>query len=100
MGMFDEVIVEVPLRDEGEAIRVGGGWQTKDFRCLLDKLYITPYGRLEITNQETDELTVDLDFHGEFDFYTSRDGTWYEYRAKFTNGWLQSITRLPERDFS
>ena len=38
---------------------------------------------------------VDLEWHGDVRFYESADdGTWYEYRARFTDGQLESIQRV------
>ena len=100
MGMFDEVICEVPLPD---------GWkhpifQTKDFEDpYLDKYVIRADGRL-IRKKPWYESDVnddtDTNYHGLLRFYsyegdpndeTPIDDRWHEYEAKFTDGQLVGI---------
>lgn len=102
MGMFDDVICEVPLPD---------GWkhtafQTKDFdEPYLNKYIIRADGRLVLKRpwerSEPEATTYeDMNFHGTFKFYSyegdPNDETplmerWHEYTAKFTDGNLVSI---------
>lgn len=102
MGMFDDVICEVPLPD---------GWQhttfqTKDFdEPYLNKYIIRADGRLVLKrpwegSAPKDTTYVDQNFHGTFNFYSyegdPNDETpigdrWHEYTAKFTDGQLVSI---------
>jgi hypothetical protein len=100
MGMFDEVICELPLPD---------GWkhpvfQTKDFEDpYLDKYVIRADGRL-IRKKPWYECEIkadtDMNYHGLLRFYSyegdPNDDTpieyrWHEYEAKFTDGALQEI---------
>lgn len=117
MGMFDNVIPEFPLPDEG-AKRVNE-WQTKDFDApFMDKYRITPEGRLleelyDIEDQsdptaEPGTLASlrgmmtrvnvrerDMDYHGVLNFYgTTADGEWFEYNATFTHGALEKVERV------
>lgn len=105
MGMFDEVICEVPLPD---------GWkhpvfQTKDFEDpYLDKYVIRADGRLIRKKPwyqcEISEDT-DMNYHGLLRFYsyegdpnhdTPIDDRWHEYEAKFTDGQLVGISVVKE----
>lgn len=114
MGMFDYVHCEVPLPD-GYA----GEFQTKDFNCFLSNILIRADGRLMIEDCDWEEVPLeerpapnfpllgatrainkrwrDLDFHGDFRFYGSREtGDWHEYLARFTHGDLEGIVVIPE----
>ena len=58
----------------------------------------------ELSKRRPIFIQRDTNFHGILNFYTStgsnQDGTikWYEYEAKFTDGVLVEITRLPDED--
>ena len=121
MGMFDHVIVEVPLPD---------GWrppndalQTKDFDNAMVTMKISASGRLLEKNgsawtDDADRIDLpqyrDLNFHGWMRFYGSdprpegarkiQNSRWlteadedcgpyvlHDYRAKFTDGQLMLI---------
>lgn len=47
---------------------------------------------------------VDMNFHGDFDFYgsvgNSSDYIWYEYQVRFTEGQLQWIKRVEDSDIT
>lgn len=104
MGMFDEVICEVPLPD---------GWrhpvfQTKDFEePYLDKYIIRADGRLIRKKPwyESDIKTdTDTNYHGQLRFYSYEgdpndeapiEDRWHEYEAKFTDGKLVGIELVP-----
>lgn len=77
MGMFDNVIVEVPLPDGGSNEYI---FQTKDLDCELHNYIITKDRKLVRDGEETD-------FHGWLYFY---DGS-TAYEAKFTDGALVEI---------
>lgn len=97
MGMFDDVICEVPLPDG----KPGKHFQTKDFECpYLEKYTITAEGRLihnrplyDIDPPGTQSGPIDLNFHGILNFYDydQATGEWREFNAKFTDGKLVSI---------
>ncbi len=114
MGMFDDLVCEVPLPDGYH-----GDFQTKDFDCGLDNYAIRSNGRLEVLRYElvkdleaaadkvwpykrANEHWEPVEFHGVIRFYGyDRDGLpplaphdpsrWHEYEAKFTDGRLISI---------
>jgi len=121
MGMFDNLIIstdKLPITDE-EKLKIGNnpGWQTKDFDCDLTEIYITDEGELKINrwNYETvpkkerphpkaegllgligslrrvNEHLETILYHGYVNFYSSINGDWYEFFAKFTNGKLECI---------
>lgn len=114
MGMFDYVRCEVPLPDG-----CTGEFQTKDFDCFLSTILIRADGRLMIEDCDWEEVPLeerpnaqipmfgatrainkrwrDLDFHGDFRFYGSRDhGDRHDYLARFTHGDIESIVAIPE----
>ena len=122
MGMFDYGIVECSLPDDA-ATRVHE-WQTKDFdEPFMAKYKITAEGRLLAERVHYENLSDpnappgsaasycgcmtpvhdgwdDLNYHGVLNFYGNVGGVydaehWYEYNAKFTDGFLVSINRLP-----
>lgn len=106
MGMFDDVICEAPLPDGYE-----GRFQSKDFDCELATYKITADGRLlrreyEWKNSPDAPLGIrrvergwtEVLFHGVLNFYDyADDKSWREYNAKFTDGRLVEITKVPER---
>lgn len=108
MGMFDILYVSKSLRpltvEEQRGLPDNPGWQTKDFDCAMDEIYITDEGDITIhrtnylmdesVNLETDESRVEfIKYHGYVRFYTSVDGKRVEFRAKFTDGKLVKIER-------
>ena len=105
MGMFDEIIVHVPLPDIGMTDEL---FQTKDFDFPELELYeITTEGRLIKNEWDWEGDTergfgirhipgshriIDQNFHGILNFYSNRE-KWFEYNAKFANGKLETIER-------
>lgn len=116
--MFDNVIVEHPLPDDGAERSDGGGWQTKAFDCFLENYRITADGRLLKEDYHTEDRSdptatgllalsgrmtkvhegwTDTGFHGRFNFYAiGSSGEWLEYLATFTHGKLESLERVPD----
>ena len=88
MGMFDKLQCDFKLQEkeiqENE-------FQTKDLACNLDNLLITKEGRLLLLD---DGGNIDLEFHGDLIFYTDTKKSWYEFKARFTEGKLQWIKRI------
>lgn len=114
------------LPDEGEQHRETAWWQTKDFDCSMETIRIqngrlvrdkwhyeeTPKEQRPFPNAEPgtlqsicgilrtviDERDVDMNFHGVMSFgcYLSKTQESFSYEAKFTDGNLVSITRVPE----
>ena len=121
MGMYDYLKIKtdkLPLTDE-EKSELGDNpdWQTKDFECILSTAEITDDGKLRFlwfryewdenaesalskyTNRKgalvtRDEEWIDIQKHGYVNFYTSVEGKWYEFNAKFTDGKLTGIERV------
>jgi hypothetical protein len=66
-------------------------WDEKPFVRIFGMLRSIPVGDVEIP------------YHGDIAFYTSTgsreegDFEWFEYQARFTEGRLQSIRRVPEQ---
>src|SRR4051794_38648226 len=109
MGMFDYITCDYPLPDEGANEMK---CQTKDLECRLGQFKITETGRLLEKGgrwNRDPEKWEDTDFHGLLRFYgdkhtgelmlidpvTGKDSLhpgaepeWFEYEAKFTNGFL------------
>lgn len=144
MGMFDHVIVELPLPDGWEP--APGELQTKDLDCIMTTVKISAAGRLLVRYVELEEVPKherpypdaeglgglfgsvrevpgterwdDEEFHGWFHFHGSHDtGTTrlitvpgragplvqrvyehHDYRAKFTDGQLILIEKIPQRE--
>lgn len=109
MGMFDWIVVEVPLPD---IVQNETEYQTKDFECLMEKYVITKNG--ELYREKWDYEWVDDDkhflggyerkidgsyrreyltnFHGDITFYNGMvRGKWRDYKARFTEGRLSRI---------
>lgn len=99
MGMFDEVRCEYPLPD---AELQDERFQTKSFYGLLENYTITKDGRLIHDSSHWGKVAIP--YTGDFRFYTARgshqDNTfeWFEYRAQFKDGQLQSISRTHTGD--
>jgi hypothetical protein len=92
MGMFDYVRCTAPLPD---AEKPGKLYQTKDFDFPnLDNYLIAETGRLIKDNDEPE----DMNWHGYLNFHRWDDALkeLIEYRAKFTDGQLIEITRVPQ----
>ena len=87
MGMFDYVKCDRTMPDGLDG--TGREFQTKDLLYKsLARFVITEDNRL-LSNGE------DTEFHGVFDICTNDDNNVFkEYRVKFTDGLLQSITVL------
>ena len=109
VGLFDDVICEYPLPGwpEGEEPR----FQTKDLDCAMDTYRITPDGRLLASRYEHASDGTrrrvgwrDTEHHDYLVFYTSveraGDREWFEYRAKFTDGRIVDLLRIPERELA
>lgn len=108
MGMFDYVYSFYPLPD-AEVQNLD--FQTKCFdRCLesylisKDGRLLTIPGRREFIDERPFEEEVselarsgrDTEYHGDVFFYTNgEDDTWYEYKARFTEGQLVSLESVP-----
>ncbi len=108
MGMFDYVYSFYPLPDT-EAQNLA--FQTKSFDRCLESFLITKGGHLHCisgrkeffdecpSEEEMLELASagqDAEYHGDVYFYTiGEDDTWYEYKARFTEGQLVSLERVP-----
>ena len=107
MGMFDTIICEYPLPDEWET----PNFQAKDLNCELDTYLITSGGRLVL---QRDGNMTDINHHGFIYFYDlppdsydihgegvnrystlRKDAKLITYEAKFTDGQLVEIKRLP-----
>ncbi len=86
MGMFDDVTCEAPLPKIPGAPDPGKCFQTKDFDCQMDHYTITVDGRL------LGPIGF-VDFHGWLSLchFDTQTGTWWNYKAKFTDGILQRI---------
>ena len=99
MGMYDivKVLPEILPVSELERMKIAAEeteWQTKDFDKCLTNLEINPDGRLtEIIQDES----IDLDFHGIFEFHSSVGNQWYSFLAKYTDGKLVKIVKISER---
>jgi len=101
MGLFDYVKCEVGLPD-GKANDCE--FQTKDFDCPYMETYtITAQGRLvhnavryDIDPPDKRTGSIDMNFHGYLNFYGGDDGEWREFNAKFTDGQLIEIVKIPD----
>lgn len=54
----------------------------------------SPLGKFMGSIRPVNERTIEVPFHGDITFYDYLEGQpvpWYEYRARFTNGTLESI---------
>lgn len=99
MGMFDYVKCEVPLPDGYD----GANLQTKDFEDpYLETYIIRSDGRLIHRRPKYDvdptgviHGEVDKNFHGILNFYAYEKDVWREYNAKFTDGQLVGIEKVP-----
>lgn len=85
MGMFDDIRCDAELPEIGPDPGTRC-FQTKDRECLLDKYVITADGRLTLDGDR-------VSFHGmlHFHHYDSKNDTWWEWVAKFTDDALVEI---------
>jgi hypothetical protein len=99
MGMFDEVRCEYPLPD---AELQDERFQTKNFYRLLETFTITKDGELVHDSSHWGKVVVP--YTGDLSFYTARGSRqdnnfeWFEYRAEFKDGQLQSLSRASTAD--
>lgn len=119
MGMHDYLKIstdKLPISDADKLLLgANPGWQTKDFECILSVAEITDEGKLRFQEFESEwdenatcawgELHnfkgalveknhrwVDIPMHGYVNFYASdKNGAWWEFNAKFTDGVLVAI---------
>lgn len=108
MGMFDYIYSLYPLPDtDAQNLE----FQTKSFDGCLESFLITREGRLlcmfdrkefleerpfEEELPELAQVGQDTAYHGDVYFYTmGEDDTWYEYKARFTEGQLVSLESVP-----
>lgn len=117
MGMFDIVVPEIALPDEGaKAVKE---WQTKTFDApFMDRYRITADGQLQEEQYRVEDQSefartgsgdafcgcmtrihedwTHLVFDGVLNFYGFEypDGEWFEYDATFNSGQLVSIVRV------
>jgi hypothetical protein len=105
VGLFDTVRCEFPLPDPSHQEL---DFQTKDLDCLLEEYTITrdgrliryPRGRLFEPGRAR---AVDWPIHGDLRMYDSierpgREGEWVEYLVRFTDGRVQWVRRLAQRE--
>jgi hypothetical protein len=98
MGVFDTLRCEYELPDKEVQ---GEVFQTKSIRRLMDTYTITREGKLLLHRAwgDGDAPLTDLEipYHGEIRFYTvlkhGDEYKTYEYRARFTRGRLESLSR-------
>lgn len=97
--MFDSIYVKPEMLPLPENIKIlftdDIEFQTKDLGKSLSRFRITPEKTLiEFPYLYRKAEEWEVDFHGIFNFYTSVDEVWYEFKAKFTNGKLEEIIRV------
>jgi hypothetical protein len=101
MGVFDTLRCEYELPDKEVQSEV---FQTKSIRRLMDTYTITREGKLLLHRAwgDRDAPVTDLEipYDGEIRFYTvlkrGDEYKTYEYRARFTRGRLESLSRSVE----
>ena len=121
MGMYDYLFIntnKLPISDEEkDNLGVTPGWQTKDFDCLLTDIHITDDGEILISKcvyievPKKDRLYPNANglkglfgsivkdsehfekvlYDGCVEFYTNINDEFYEFKAIFVSGKLQSI---------
>lgn len=74
----------VPLEERPE-IKDKGYENPEEDASPLEKLFGS------FTKSESE--MVDVEYHGDFKFYTKIEDEWYEYTARYTHGDLEEITR-------
>ncbi len=92
--MFDYIKIDQKLLPYVENIKPhlfeNELWQTKSLdKCLSE---YTIFENIIIEKTLAKEIIEITDFHGVIRFYTSVNGIWYEFDAKFTDGKLVSVT--------
>lgn len=110
MGLYDNVRCLMP-DDEGKDIK-GYTFQTKDLECYLTDVVIRENGRLYYGTLSTNYKFIPgpedrgdpeyKDFYGYlmhgyirmYDRIAGATGEWIEYHIKFTDGVVESITRI------
>lgn len=104
MGMFDEVICEMPLPFEpGQAQPDDSVYQTKDLSCCLTRYKIDEKGRMwegSRVKLDSDERAWERYHHsGELFFYTQllRHTGWVEFCAQFKRNKVVSIEQVTYR---
>ena len=122
--LYVEDLSLLPLTESERAgLTTETEWQTKSLDCVLTDAYLTPDKRLEellfdmeeVPKEErpypdkdgfmgmigslrrVNERRVDTGHHGYLNFYTSHNGKWLEFRAKFTDGVMVEIVRCEDR---
>ncbi len=109
MGMFDYVY---SFYSPPDSAAQNLQFQTKSFDRCQESYLITREGRLhtipcrkesfdespfEKEMQELVHAGQDTEYHVDMYFYTiGDDDSWYEYKARFTEGQLVSLDRVPE----
>ena len=95
MGMFDYIRCDAELPETPLPPPRGAMFQTKDTPDQgLDKYVITKDGTLVRTAIGSEGDVTFKDYNGNIAFYTSGPDHvgWWEYEARFVDGWLQEIT--------
>lgn len=116
MGLFDTVVIKYPMPEEARGVTE---WQTKDLICYMRHYEITPEGRLVLLDPEDEVVPeeerpyfgtpkwespiwqaygsvrsvwrpTDTEYHGDLEI----GGGGLDYRLRFTEGTLTSITRV------
>jgi hypothetical protein len=105
VGLFDRIRCEFPLPDPSHQELE---YQTKDLDCLLEEYTITRDGRLVRYAgggpfEPGPGRAVDWPIHGDLRIYDSierpgRDREWVEYLVRFTDGRVQWVRRLAQRE--
>lgn len=73
------------ITEEGRLVRHTAQWITDEMRRLGGGY------KIEL------ETGTDIEFHGDFTFYTIKDGMWIEFLARFTEGQLVWIKLIEQR---
>lgn len=121
MGMFDYIELDVKilpdLTEEERILLKDSGWQTKGFENILTIVSIVEDKERKFRHSFTenkfppyklqikDPMLVDLNYTGNFTFYTyitktisqsARQTTWYEFIGQAENGKITSIKRVKD----
>lgn len=107
MGLFDTLTCDYPMPDpEFQHLN----FQTKDLGSTLTRYHITVDGRLWRLRQGVDffeenihppdptDKVENMNYHGDFSFYTNDAKEWLKYRIRFTRGTVEWIRREGEED--
>jgi hypothetical protein len=123
MGMFDYIIIDskkLPVFPSERELLKNKIFQTKDLEKCLLSYEITNDGEIMLQNikdEKTSELIPyfremddkefvenkniickNIPFRGFIRFYTLLNKSWYEFKAKFTDGKLVSIEKIFKND--